>query len=133
MGRHLMISIRRMVWLLDNFSRKCGPLLALIAPLLIIVIGWTYLFIVVYQREHTILLLVHILLTAHLFLLILFNFYKSVTCNVKYIPSDSDDELEFPICSICLVRKGERVHHCSVCNSCTRNMDHHCPWINNWY
>lgn len=32
---------------------------------------------------------------------------------------------------MCNVFKPERCHHCSSCNRCVLNMDHHCPWINN--
>ena len=40
-------------------------------------------------------------------------------------------------CLICHIFKPERTHHCSTCNRCVLNMDHHvililkCPWINN--
>ena len=33
-------------------------------------------------------------------------------------------------CLICHIFKPERCHHCSACNRCVLNMDHHCPWIN---
>lgn len=32
---------------------------------------------------------------------------------------------------MCNVFKPERCHHCSACNRCVLNMDHHCPWVNN--
>ena len=32
---------------------------------------------------------------------------------------------------ICHIFKPERCHHCSACNRCVLNMDHHCPWVNN--
>lgn len=32
---------------------------------------------------------------------------------------------------MCNVFKPERCHHCSACNRCVLNMDHHCLWINN--
>lgn len=39
-------------------------------------------------------------------------------------------------CLMCHVFKPERCHHCSICNRCVLNMDHHCrtshsAWINN--
>ena len=32
---------------------------------------------------------------------------------------------------ICHGFKPERCHHCSTCQKCVLNMDHHCPWVNN--
>lgn len=39
-------------------------------------------------------------------------------------------------CLLCHVFKPDRCHHCSICNRCVLNMDHHCrnsysAWINN--
>ena len=34
-------------------------------------------------------------------------------------------------CLMCNLFKPERCHHCSACEKCTLNMDHHCPWVNN--
>ena len=34
-------------------------------------------------------------------------------------------------CLICHGFKPERCHHCSTCQKCVLNMDHHCPWVNN--
>ena len=34
-------------------------------------------------------------------------------------------------CPKCNFVKPARTHHCSICQTCVFNMDHHCPWINN--
>ncbi|CAI2375235.1 unnamed protein product [Moneuplotes crassus] len=36
--------------------------------------------------------------------------------------SNSDEKRPF---------KPARFHHCSICQDCVVNMDHHCPWLNN--
>lgn len=37
------------------------------------------------------------------------------------------------LCRRCKAYKPARAHHCSVCRRCVIKMDHHCPWVNNWY
>ena len=34
-------------------------------------------------------------------------------------------------CDSCKFDKPLRCHHCSICEKCILDMDHHCPWINN--
>ena len=46
----------------------------------------------------------------------------------KISSDDCDDEL---FCKKCDSSRPPRTFHCSTCNACIHQMDHHCPWINN--
>ena len=42
---------------------------------------------------------------------------------------DDPEQKRRRYCLICHIFKPERCHHCSACNRCVLNMDHHCPWL----
>lgn len=37
----------------------------------------------------------------------------------------------FSLCRHCRVPRPPRTYHCSVCDACVFNMDHHCPYVHN--
>jgi len=46
--------------------------------------------------------------------------------------SSSEDRNEISqICLTCMDWKGPRTKHCSTCDACVDNFDHHCTWLNN--
>ncbi|CAD8050487.1 unnamed protein product [Paramecium primaurelia] len=50
-------------------------------------------------------------------------------------PKKADEYSQSPFskkgfCQQCKCPKPERCHHCSICDRCVLQMDHHCPWIN---
>ena len=81
--------------------------------------------------------------TFHLSLfLLLWSFFKAMLTDPGIVPplwgfymGDSENKRR-RYCLMCHVFKPERCHHCSACNRCVLNMDHHCrkiqlAWINN--
>ena len=72
-------------------------------------------------------------------LMIFVSYYQAITINnsIRIIPNESaailskENATEISYCKKCLCYRPYRAHHCSVCNVCIRQMDHHCPWISN--
>lgn len=81
--------------------------------------------------------------TFHLFFfMLLWSFFHSSFSEPGQVPpywgfymGDSENKRK-RYCLLCHVFKPDRCHHCSICNRCILNMDHHCrnyhiAWINN--
>lgn len=77
-----------------------------------------------------------------LFLMLIWSFAHSSISEPGVVPpywgfymGDSEHKRK-RYCLLCHVFKPDRCHHCSICNRCVLNMDHHCrnsylAWINN--
>ena len=65
-------------------------------------------------------------------MLVLITYLKTVwTCPGVVVVESSSSNQQSSYCHECQRVKPPSYHHCKVCNTCIRNMDHHCPWVGN--
>jgi palmitoyltransferase len=69
--------------------------------------------------------------------MVLWSFWAASLTNPGNVPLkwgydyNGMDVVKRRFCLTCQCFKPDRCHHCSACNVCVLNMDHHCLWINN--
>ena len=115
----------------ESINCKQGNFIAVILALVLSYILFNYEY---FFRQNNISVLFYIIL--FLYLMAMWSYFAAAFTDPGRVPSfygvySQHLEGERKYCLICHNFKPERAHHCSRCQQCVLNMDHHCPWINN--
>ncbi|KAA8498518.1 putative palmitoyltransferase ZDHHC16 [Porphyridium purpureum] len=130
---------------LDGCVRYAGALLVLLCVLLNAFVVLTYATLVLpilQQRIGDVATALHVALVAFIVSQMAFNYGASLYIGAGEAPrlrpqgrdalAQDLDAYVWIKCSKaqCGRFRDERTHHCSVCDTCFRRMDHHCAWLN---
>ncbi|KRX05905.1 Thioredoxin-like fold [Pseudocohnilembus persalinus] len=105
---------------------------------LLFILYFINIYLIWFQRfERGLFFYVYVVIFNILFFLLLWSMAQTMWTDPGKVPLywgyflDENENKKKRYCLICHIFKPERCHHCSACNRCVLNMDHHCPWITN--
>ena len=126
----------------DAVKNACGNVMVGVVILALCFVY--YVFVVLnwiprLKREEWIIISIIVLIAFHLLaFLLIWSFIQTMITDPGEVPiywgfrvGDPDDRRR-RYWLMCNLYKPERCHHCSACGRWILNMDHHCPWVNNW-
>jgi len=123
-----------------TFAQRTTPVL-----IVLLFIAWAYTsymvaFLECFSKRYPTLGLTYGLVCSGLTAMTVWSYLQAVLTHPGTVPADrfGFSPQNSPIiepyrakCDICQVYKPLRTHHCSKCQQCILQYDHHCPWINN--
>ncbi|XP_065224703.1 palmitoyltransferase ZDHHC16B [Planococcus citri] len=127
------VALSPVFWFIDNYAGKLGKSFVVLCCLLmgcITVISYWIGLPFWWEKNPTAAVLL-LIIGNWLMINCAFHYYLGIACNPGYPPDNTFFEFVASICKKCIQPKPHRTHHCSVCNLCILQMDHHCPWLNN--
>nr|ACO12222.1 Probable palmitoyltransferase ZDHHC16 [Lepeophtheirus salmonis] len=122
------------LWIVDHFTKALGPIFVIALILLnISVIFVAYrVGLPFYWKRSPPFAIFLVILGQYFKFNVMFYYYKAYTTPPGAPPLDFPPPNIASICKKCVYPKPPRTHHCSVCNVCVLEMDHHCPWLNSY-
>lgn len=131
---------------MSNREVSCGKLISphFVGVIVFIIFNY-FVFVVEYMLNLRPAPYIILIVVFHiLFFLLLWSMIKSILGDPGRVPiywgffAEEADNRRRRYCLLCHSFKPERYslsdcrcHHCSTCQRCVLNMDHHCPWISN--
>eukprot|EP01017_Pseudomicrothorax_dubius_P032406 TRINITY_DN4245_c0_g1_i1.p1 TRINITY_DN4245_c0_g1~~TRINITY_DN4245_c0_g1_i1.p1 ORF type:complete len:346 (-),score=57.87 TRINITY_DN4245_c0_g1_i1:184-1221(-) len=121
-----------------KFIKNCGWTFPCVLLVYASANYFSFAYLIVYERFKINTKSIVLLATFHFFaLMFVWSYLATALTDPGKVPQywgffmENPETQQKKYCLHCHTYKPERCHHCSLCNRCVLNMDHHCPWVGN--